>query len=555
MTKKLKLIIIGLFFAYSIFNFCFASNANHTRATLTPERKNIVNKKTIISYHSLCALFLSNDLNKAKVLALKYLKKHPKDVDVQFLLGRIYLKLNETEATEETFKTALEQFPKYIDIRVALIKLELSQKDYDQASQLIDEGFKLDPKNEKLLSYKTKLENQTISQETSKSPTVKPNVPSTNAPNYESIRAAYTKGNLNSAKKLALAYLKPYPNDPDVLYLLSLIYTKQNEYTLADKALTKALKKYPKYTDIRIALITLSIKQNDSKRTKLLIQEGLKLQPNNKRLLAYQNKVATVVENKTPNNSIISQRQFANIPSSNDYTNQIGVDGWNSYVSDLKSNWGYEDLYFYHRTPYGTIGARLNGARRQGFAGNQYEVEAYPILNKYLYLYLDYANSNVPNIFPNQKYAGNAYYILPYNYVLGGGGKYLKIANTFLRIYEVSLDKYIGNTYLFSLKQNSFVPKVGEHSVFYTLMARRYFKNDPNYYLSLTGGTGKSPDLFDLLTVDFFVLRTSLIYGTFQLPLNKHLYMSFNMGYQDQAFPIPKTRILTTYGAGLKFIF
>ena len=100
------------------------------------------------------ALIQKGKLTEAKNAALEYLKLYPHDVDGQFMLGVIYYKQKDFLNAANVLSDGLKNHPNYTDVRIMLIHTDLRLNRYSDALAIVNEGLKIDPKNEELLHAK-----------------------------------------------------------------------------------------------------------------------------------------------------------------------------------------------------------------------------------------------------------------------------------------------------------------------------------------------------------------------------------------------------------------
>lgn len=63
---------------------------------------------------------------------------------------------------------------------------------------------------------------------------------------------------------------------------------------------------------------------------------------------------------------------------------------------------------------------------------------------------------------------------------------------------------------------------------------------------------GTSPDLTDLLTVDFIKIKDRLFLFEVQQPLNKTISIQYGIGYEEMLYPKQLLRTLVHFDLGLK---
>jgi YaiO family outer membrane protein len=93
----------------------------------------------------------------AKVYAINYLNKNPKDADVRLVLGQVYLKEKNYRQAETEFEFILTYYPKYIDARVFLVDVEIALGDTTRAFVMLEQGLTFTPNNPYLINAKAKI--------------------------------------------------------------------------------------------------------------------------------------------------------------------------------------------------------------------------------------------------------------------------------------------------------------------------------------------------------------------------------------------------------------
>ena len=223
------------------------------------------------------ALRKKGQLEAAEAKAIEHLKIYPKDVDVKLVLGSIYLQQKQTAKAETTFKAILEQVPTYTDARLSLIKIKLSEKKYEEANALLQQGLKLAPENKQLTSEAMLIANA------QKEIAGKEHRETSNAILAE-LKQLRSTGPDEIAKNKALHYLKSHPEDVDVIIILAGIYFAEKNFTEAENLYIQVLLKVPTYVDARVGLIKIKIAEQNFKTAENLIREGEKLNPHDAQL-------------------------------------------------------------------------------------------------------------------------------------------------------------------------------------------------------------------------------------------------------------------------------
>lgn len=508
-----------------------------TKHTVTITKKIIVaNKPPVTSITEIKTLRAQGKLSLAKAKALQNLKTNPKDLDSELLLGLIYFQLRDYPQARVHLMAVLIQKPDYLDARVGLIKLNLVQKKFKEAHDLIRKGMTTNPRNyQPLLLLKKQLADLSKSQ-----------------------RAKRGHATHKAQKIDKLAQAKSYMS--------------QKKYDEAKIILQNLVAQYPNNSEYYIALANFYLDRHNDMNALSVIRKGLKNNPYNTELLIKkgmihgtlrQYSLAARSYQQAKKNSPKDKKidgLLADIDSiSPRYTyglNEIGISTDNAYVSDVHSVWNWSSIYYSRDTIYGVATARVNYSSRLNQNAPQYELDFSPRFNRNIYADLSVAFASKPAIFPDVATSGEAYVNIPGFFELSGGAKYAKIAQTFFVTYTSSISFY-PQKYWFNFRPYYFVPKGHKNtSILYTLKARRYFGENLDHYFGIGAGSGKSPDLADLLTVNFIVIQNKYINASYGFPiLNHHVIAELGVGYQRWNYPTNLVRNLYDGSVAFKYRF
>lgn len=161
------------------------------------------------------------------------------------------------------------------------------------------------------------------------------------------------------------------------------------------------------------------------------------------------------------------------------FENSSGIDPWHM-----------TSLSYGRKTAIGPVIARVNWAQRYGIQGLQYELDAYPKINKNNYGYLNFGYSDV-SFFPTYRYGAEWYHKFPKNFEASLGMRALYFKTDQYYTITGSVGKYIGNYWL-SLRAYVTPDSTGTY-VSGQFQARRYFSDAQNY-IGLKLNYGVSPD-------------------------------------------------------------
>lgn len=347
----------------------------------------------------------------------------------------------------------------------------------------------------------------------------------------ENVKALIALDNISDAEKLCLQYLQQYPKDVDFMVLLADIYMREQRYQEAEPLLQQVVAEYPNYTDAVDMLAVVEKKQVQAQ------------QPN-----------VVLAEPKTAPIKIFNPVIPENISLDSDKKNQIGLEQQSIYATSPDGYWDFTTLFYSRKTNFGAVVGALNYASRFGYEAVQGEVDTYITFGKVSYLEVVLAYADELNIFPDYVAGGELFFYLPHDYEISGGAQYKNVGATYFNTYTASVQKNIG-LYSLQFRPYAYVPKAGESSVFYTGIINRAITLEDEDYgdhnVKVTLGFGKTPDLADLETIDFFVINNNYGGLDYEFPIANHQYV-FDVGvfYNHQAFPSGMVRQLT----GLNFM-
>jgi YaiO family outer membrane protein len=422
------------------------------------------------------------------------------------------------------------------------------------------------------------------------------------------IRAMKKMNNLKGAEELAKKYLVQYPHDVDVQLLLASIFYQEKDYDSAKAILTSAKADYPNDPDVDalLASVNLILKNQDVLLAYIdkidadmkdknytdatdVLDLALNKYPENQDLLKRKAllkeakdqqevklKAAQPAQGTTPATAPTtttgtteparSATVFspANLQATNilnavvtDYAtekyghNQIGINQQSLYGTSPDSYWDFSSLYYTRSMDFGMVLGSLNYASRFGFKGWQGAAEAVIKFTKEFYVDVNLAYATNLNLFPNWTAGVEGYIVLPAAIQISFGDLYRAIDPKYFNTYTTSIEKDIGD-YALIFRPYMYIPQRGINSVLYTGTVRRYFNDSMDQFFAVTVGYGQAPDLADLQSIDFIVIKDRSLALTYQFPIVDHrMILDFGLSYENQRFPSGFIRQLS--GADLNF--
>ncbi|MBC7921164.1 MAG: YaiO family outer membrane beta-barrel protein, partial [Ferruginibacter sp.] len=205
-----------------------------------------------------------------------------------------------------------------------------------------------------------------------------------------------------------------------------------------------------------------------------------------------------------------------------------------------------------------TLIGRLNYARRPDESssqqsGYQAEVDAYPILGKGTYAYLNAGYSEALRLFPETRFGAELFQKLPKGFEVSAGGRRLNFPDLRITLYTASLSKYYRD-YLFvvrgygSFQSGHFTPTV-------LFSVRKYF-HGPDDFATLTVNNGTVPGVFILASSQQLQqLNSSRVALDFQKGLGKSVYLLGGAWYEYEEYfkTLYRNRYTLTLGVQKRF--
>ncbi|MDD4491291.1 MAG: YaiO family outer membrane beta-barrel protein [Bacteroidales bacterium] len=291
-------------------------------------------------------------------------------------------------------------------------------------------------------------------------------------------KLAYNKEE-KEARKICINILSRDSTYLDAAVLLAKTYSWSDKHDSAKLVLMRIIENKPGHYDAIEAMIDNESANQNFKEALKYADMGLKYYPDNESFLLKKNLAAQNI------------KQLGRV-------NRIAINYWADFF-DENTPWNFASVTISRKTKhFGMLALRYNYANRFGNNGNQFEIDAYPVVSKNIYIYFNAGISNKKN-FPTSRISIEPYFKLPKGFELSAGIRYMNfdVNRTFsldsnkVFIYTGTIGKYIDN-YWISLRPY-FTRGNKAWSSSAILTARRYF-SDADSYISLNLGTGMSPD-------------------------------------------------------------
>lgn len=314
--------------------------------------------------------------------------------------------------------------------------------------------------------------------------------------------AAFNQKNYVLSINLSKQALVTSPDYADVQIFLGRVYTWNNKPDSARIIFNQVLDKNPAIEDVYIAYSSLEYWNNNSVKALQLVNSGIKYHPTSKDLLLLKSKILidlhsykladstlNVLIKADPNNS--DARSLAESVKDASSLNKISLSyDYIHFDKEFNDPWHLVEVDYTRTTSLGSITGTLTYANRFNTNGLQYEIDAYPHISRMFYCYVSGAYSGNEGVFPKSRVGFSLYANLPKSFEGELGFRYLYFTGP-TWIYTAAVGKYYKN-FRFTFR-TYLTPSFNSISQSYSLNTR-YYTGGTYDYLSLTIGTGISPD-------------------------------------------------------------
>lgn len=359
---------------------------------------------------------------------------------------------------------------------------------------------------------------------------------------------AFESKDYPQAINLIKSALNKSPEYTDLHIFLGRLYTWSDKIDSAKLVFENLHAKKIKDEDFYLAYGYLLYWNNQNEKAKIIIDEGLSQHPQSEDILllhakfnygikAYQEAGASVNRLLSINSKNTEANSLAQNLKSYTAKNAISINyDFTHFDKQFADNWHILGLSYRRATSLGSVIFKTNYANKFADNGLQFELEAYPRINKIFYLYLGAGYSDNVGIFPRFRTGASLYANLPKSFEGEIGYRQLNFSNN-IWLYTVSIGKYYQNLW-FNLRTYLSPDKTNiSHS--YTGTVRYYLKGADDYF-GLQVGTGISPEenRNNLLVEDSFKLKTYKVGANYNFSIKKRNLVSIAATYFNQEFQV-----------------
>ncbi|MCM5662709.1 YaiO family outer membrane beta-barrel protein [Galbibacter mesophilus] len=313
---------------------------------------------------------------------------------------------------------------------------------------------------------------------------------------------AFENKNYTEAIRLTQTAIEKTPDYTDLYVFLGRLYSWTDQPELARETFEKALIQDPDYEDTALAYGSLEYWEKNLEKALSIVNNGLEAHPSSEDLLILKSKILVGMKQYEKANEVLNEVLEINPESneaimimrqSNFETSKNAVQATYDFVyfdERFDDPWQLASIGYRRQTKLGLVEARLNYANRFAMGSSQFEIDAYPIISKTFYAYINGGISSDKGIFPQYRAGFSLYANLPAAFEVDAGFRYLYFTDA-TWVYTIGLGKYYKN---FWFNFRTFLNESSSGVVNSYLFTTRYYTGGFDDYLALQMGTGFSPD-------------------------------------------------------------
>jgi YaiO family outer membrane protein len=386
-------------------------------------------------------------------------------------------------------------------------------------------------------------------------------------------------GNREEARSICYEILNQNPKFYDARILIGRTFAWDKDFKLGREELQKVLDEDFDNSDAIFAMIDLEKWAGDPNKAIFYCEYGQSIYPNEEAFLVQKAGLLQDIGDENMSLQVLDELLVLNPGNEEGLAlmkkyklsrmiyKAIYQHDYEYFNKPYKRKWHLSSFQLARRNSWGTIIGKLNLgdliSEGESFWSNevakQFEVDAYPVVSKNSYAYLNYGYSP-DNLFPKHRAGAELYHKLPKAFGVSAGMRFLQFnsdaGNKNIYIYTASLEKYYRN-YWFSFR-TYLTPKNGDVSQSYWLESRRYLRNSKNY-IGLELATGVSPDEArgNFLSPDVYKYKSKKFRLSYQDRLGKtdRLLYLLKIGYEREEYQVNEKRNVVSFSAKLSYQF
>lgn len=362
----------------------------------------------------------------------------------------------------------------------------------------------------------------------------------------EARKAAFDHKDHEKAIRLMKRVLAKNPDVIDYNIFLGRLYTWSKKVDSARIIFKHVLEITPEHEDAALAYGNLEYWNSNPTAALEIIESGLQASPTSSSLLLLKARVLNSL-NRTPEASLVltrllkvdpknsEARALANTLKENSSLNKINFSYDYIYFDEqFEDPWQIASFGYARQTKLGAVGVNLNYANRFDNNGFQAELEAYPKISRTFYGYVSGAYSANKGVFPKYRGGFSLFANLPAALEAEAGVRFIHFSQT-NTIYTLALGKYYKNYWLNI--RTYLTPSKNNIAQSYT-MNFRYYYGGADDYLSLSAGTGISPDdtQNNVLLASSYQLKSTNLSAAYRHAINFKNVFSIGLTWFNQEY-------------------
>ena len=385
-------------------------------------------------------------------------------------------------------------------------------------------------------------------------------------------------GKYKKAISMAEDLLERFPEYSDAYVLKARVMAWRKDYIAAINEIRKYISDDQQNLDAHLALCDFYLWSEDFQTSKKIAEKALEIFPDNEKLLLKSIKADFVAENyelvkvnganfleKYPLNK--EAGEFLRTIEMRKWRNEVRleyyVDGHNQ---PFRRRWHMSSFGYGRNTSLGMYSAKVyvgdfnyQGQSLYDTTAIQYSLECYPKIDKYNYMYLNYAVSD-DEFFPKNRIGAEYYHVFKKSAIeFSLGYRYMKFTpdggdDVNVHIYTGSLGKYFRN---FWLTARPYVIDNGESTFFrYSLSVRTFLKPEMSYLQWLIGtGTSTENPVFYTSGPPRDGLDTWRVEMQWKQRVAELISLELEAGFVNSEYDFERRRNQLILRAALSFLF
>lgn len=364
-------------------------------------------------------------------------------------------------------------------------------------------------------------------------------------------QAAFDQKNYPLALERCRMALAQSPDYTDIRVLMGRVYYWNGQPDSARITLAKAVALSPQHEDAAFAAGSIAYYLRQYPEALGYCEGGLQYHRSSADLLLLKTKnliairqysealaITDTLLRKQP--SVKEARVLADRIKDYRSANRMGVRyDYTHFAKQFDQGWHLASIDYTRQTGIGPVTARINYGHRFGQSGWQVEADAYPRFSRKVYAYMSLGYSPDRPIFPRFRSGFSLYVNLPKSFEVDAGFRYLHF-NEDTWIFTGALGKYYQNWW-FNLRAY-ITPSSSRIAQAYEATTRYYLAGADDY-LSLSVGTGLSPDERNqaILLNSNYKLITRRASAAYYFSCKKMNLFSLGLSWANVEY-LPKTR-------------